>query len=97
LPAFLAFAHRCFIKSAILALAAGLIVRFRAGLDAAALAAILLATPARMFANPCALSLLFPFLAGAAFTPLYWAHLLLAAAAIARRPAALIFRRFLGA
>ena len=50
------------------------------------------ATPARMLANPWALSFLLPFFAGLPLAALYLAHLALAAAAIAALPAALILR-----
>jgi hypothetical protein len=87
-PAALAFAHRAFAAAARAALPAALILRFRAGLAAGALpcAAILFATPARIFAIPCALS----FLLGA--VPLIFAQRNLAAAAMRARPAALILR-----
>jgi hypothetical protein len=78
-PAFFALAHLAFINAAIFFLAAGDMVRFRAGLAAGDLprAAILFATPARMLANPCAL--IFLFRAGlaevAGVVPLIFAHL----------------------
>ena len=89
LPAFFALAHRALAaaESAALPAAVNLRLGFRAAFPCAA---ILFATPARMLAIPWALSFFF----GA--VPLIFAHLALAAAAMALRPAALIFR-FLGA
>jgi len=83
-PAALAFSHRAFANCDNLALAAADIFL----LGALPFAAILFATPARIFAKPAALS----FLLGA--VPLIFAHRALAAAAIAARPAALIFLFF---
>jgi hypothetical protein len=79
-PAFFALAHLAFISAAIFFLAAGDISRFAASLAAGALpfAAILFATPARIFANPSALSLRFlGFNAGSVdgAVPLIFAHL----------------------
>jgi hypothetical protein len=48
---FLALAHRSFISLAIFALAAGLMVRFRAGLAGFDRAAILFAVPPRILAD----------------------------------------------
>ena len=91
LPALLALAHRALANADNRALPAAEKFRFLAGWTdcAPARAAILLATPARILARPSALSLrMRP-------VPLSLAHLALAAAPTAARPAALI-PRFLG-